>query len=206
LSLFTVNNAPLQFGMNNVERMRLAASTGNVLINTTTDAGFKLDVNGTARVVGNSYFATTGVGGNGVGIGTTSLGTIDSNQRLLQVSANLYPTLTLNAGNGTVVSSFISNSNSLWLYAGTLTNHPFLFATNDTERMRIGTTGNILINTTTDVASSKLTIQSTTQGFLPPRMTTTQKNAIASPAEGLQVWDTTLKLMSVYNGTTWITL
>jgi hypothetical protein len=37
-------------------------------------------------------------------------------------------------------------------------------------------------------------------------MTTTEKNAIASPAEGLQVWDTTLKLMFVYNGTTWISL
>jgi hypothetical protein len=34
---------------NNSERMRVA-STGNVLINTTTDAGFRLDVNGTARV------------------------------------------------------------------------------------------------------------------------------------------------------------
>jgi hypothetical protein len=36
----------------NGERMRIAGSTGNVLINTTTDAGFRLDVNGTARVVG----------------------------------------------------------------------------------------------------------------------------------------------------------
>jgi hypothetical protein len=33
------------------ERMRLSSS-GNLLINTTTDAGFKLDVNGTARVQG----------------------------------------------------------------------------------------------------------------------------------------------------------
>jgi hypothetical protein len=34
-------------------------STGNVLINTTTDAGFKLDVNGTARVSGNLYIGNT---------------------------------------------------------------------------------------------------------------------------------------------------
>ena len=40
-------------GSNSIlERMRIA-STGNLLINTTTDAGFKLDVNGTARVSGN---------------------------------------------------------------------------------------------------------------------------------------------------------
>jgi hypothetical protein len=36
---------------NNTENLRVA-STGNVLINTTTDAGFRLDVNGTARFTG----------------------------------------------------------------------------------------------------------------------------------------------------------
>jgi hypothetical protein len=66
--------------------------------------------------------------------------------------------------------------------------------------------GNLLIGTTTDVASSILTLASTTKGFLPPRMTTTQKNAIASPATGLMVYDTTLNLISVYNGTMWISL
>ena len=44
------------------------------------------------------------------------------------------------------------------------------------------------------------------RGFLPPRMTTTEKNSIPTPAAGLMVYDTTLNLMSVYNGTTWITL
>jgi hypothetical protein len=66
--------------------------------------------------------------------------------------------------------------------------------------------GNIGINTTTDVASSKFTIDSTTQGFLPPRMTTTQKNAIATPAEGLMVYDTVLKRPCFYDGTSWVTL
>lgn len=53
-------------------------------------------------------------------------------------------------------------------------------------------------------ASAVLELQSTTRGLLPPRMTTTQKNAIASPAAGLLVYDTTLNQMSYYNGTTWI--
>jgi hypothetical protein len=35
--------------------MRIVGSTGNVLIGTTTDAGYKLDVNGTARVQGTAY-------------------------------------------------------------------------------------------------------------------------------------------------------
>ena len=50
--------------------------------------------------------------------------------------------------------------------------------------------GNVLIGTTTDVASSKLTISSTTQGFLPPRMTNAERIAITSPAIGLIVYCT----------------
>jgi hypothetical protein len=64
----------------------------------------------------------------------------------------------------------------------------------------------ILIGSGTTQNSSMIQMNSTTQGFLPPRMTTTQKNAIATPATGLMVYDTTLNLISVYNGTTWITL
>jgi hypothetical protein len=80
------------------------------------------------------------------------------------------------------------------------------FFSNGVERMRIPTTGNVLIGTTTDVASSKLTVDSTTQGFLPPRMTTTQKNAIASPATGLVIFDTTLNKLCVRGATSWETI
>jgi len=51
--------------------------------------------------------------------------------------------------------------------------------------------------------SAKVQIDSTTQGFLTPRMTTTQKNAIASPATGLIVYDTTLGYLQEYNGSIW---
>lgn len=71
------------------------------------------------------------------------------------------------------------------------------------DALYIGNTGNIGIGTTTNVASSKLTIQSTTQGFLSPRMTTAQKNAISSPATGLLVYDTDLLSLYQYNGTAW---
>jgi hypothetical protein len=64
--------------------------------------------------------------------------------------------------------------------------------------------GSVIVGTTTDITSSILTLASTTRGFLPPRMTTTQKNAIGTPAAGLQVYDTTLNQMSYYNGTTWV--
>jgi hypothetical protein len=53
------------------------------------------------------------------------------------------------------------------------------------------------------VASAILDIRSTTRGFLPPRMTTTQKNAIASPATGLVLYDSTTNKLCCYNGSTW---
>ena len=46
------------------------------------------------------------------------------------------------------------------------------------------------IGTTTPDASAKLDITSTTKGLLVPRMTSTQKAAISSPANGLLVYQT----------------
>jgi hypothetical protein len=63
--------------------------------------------------------------------------------------------------------------------------------------------GNVLISTNTDIASSKLTIESTTQGVLVPRMTTTQINAIGSPANGLIAYNTTLAVLCFYDGSGW---
>jgi hypothetical protein len=55
-------------------------------------------------------------------------------------------------------------------------------------------------------ASSQVTINSTTRGFLPPRMTTAQKNAIATPAAGLMVYDTTLNKLCVRTAAAWETI
>ena len=65
-------------------------------------------------------------------------------------------------------------------------------------------THNVGIGVASPLASALLDVTSTTKGFLPPRMTTTQKNAIATPAAGLMVYDTTLNQMSYFNSSSWV--
>jgi hypothetical protein len=77
-----------------------------------------------------------------------------------------------------------------------------LIASSFTSSAQVG------IGTTTPDASAALEIESTTKGFLPPRMTLAQINAIATPAEGLMVYclDCTTKGLFVNNGTKFINI
>jgi hypothetical protein len=95
-----------------------------------------------------------------------------------------------------------SNDIGTGLQFGTQTNA----AGGTVERMRINQLGNVGIGTTTPSASAILDVQSTTKGVRMPNMTTTQKNAIASPAAGLMVFDTTLSKLCVYSGIAWETI
>ena len=52
--------------------------------------------------------------------------------------------------------------------------------------------------------SAALTVTSTTRGFLPPRMTDAERDAITSPAAGLMIYDTSNNQMNYWNGSTWI--
>lgn len=51
--------------------------------------------------------------------------------------------------------------------------------------------------------SAMLDVKSTTKGFLPPRMTITERNNIAA-AEGLVIYNTTSHTINYYNGTQWM--
>jgi copper(I)-binding protein len=52
-------------------------------------------------------------------------------------------------------------------------------------------------------ASSSIQLDDTTTGFLPNRLTTAQIAAIASPATGLMVYNTSTNLINVYTGSSW---
>jgi Protein of unknown function (DUF1566) len=62
---------------------------------------------------------------------------------------------------------------------------------------------NVGVGTISPAASAQLDVNSTTKGFLPPRMDSTQRNAIASPVAGLTIYNTSINAFQCYNGTAW---
>ncbi len=156
------------------QRFVIFGATGNVGLSTTTNAGFKLDVNGTARVSGQfdviSGTANFRVNNNStyvqLGIGSTAWIQYNATETYLQ-STNI----------------FFQNASSILYASGR------------------GIFGSSSLNN-----SAQFQVDSTTRGFLPPRMTTTQKNAIASPATGLVVYDTTLNKLCVRTASAWETI
>jgi hypothetical protein len=101
------------------ERMRIA-TTGNVLINTTTDAGYKLDVSGTGRFVGlydsgglqcsagfNVIAGSGSSSGKGLLVGTNGLG-VNGNSffaNSVYIGGNVTPTSVLTLGGAQGASS-----------------------------------------------------------------------------------------------------
>lgn len=80
----------------------------------------------------------------------------------------------------------------------TTTDAGYKLDVNGTARVQ----GKLSVNTPS-ATSAVMEVTSTTQGFLPPRMTNAQMVAIATPASGLMVYDTTNNKMCVYDGTAW---
>ena len=60
------------------------------------------------------------------------------------------------------------------------------------------------VGTQTPDPSAALDVKSTNQGFLPPRMTTAQRNAISNKAAGLVIYNTVANCIEMFNGSNWI--
>jgi len=139
-----------------------------------------------------------------VGIGTTTPG-----EKLEITGGNVAVdngvTSRLKFANGSTLLSEIGQYNTTGMFIANKQDGDIRFHTglsNDTK-MIIESTGNIGINTSTPDNSAQLEVNSTTKGFLPPRLSTIEMLNIASPAEGLVVYNTTSKTLNVFDGTDW---
>jgi hypothetical protein len=146
------------------------ASNGNLLVGTTTDAGERLQINGTSR-----FSSTLQITGNGTKINW------------------------FNSGFENWFAGTILNSTSFSISSATTSNILTLFTTGAATFSSSVTAGG-----GTNNASAILQADSTTRGFLPPRMTNAQRSAISSPAVGLIVYCTDLvEGLYVYKSTGW---
>jgi hypothetical protein len=126
----------LYFDLVGVGNVMTLTSGRNVLIGTTTDAGYKLDVNGTFRATGAATFSSS--------VAATSYGLNNGTFR-----GGLY-TYNLIAGTGTDYGATIFAETSYNIY--------FCPGGSATKRMTITSGGNVLIGTTTD-NGAKLQVQ-----------------------------------------------
>jgi hypothetical protein len=157
-----------------------------------------LDVNGTGRFSGAvniSSLRTTDISDNGVVNGiffnATSTGGGGINFQLRDISIATKAT--------TIIKQFTAQTSNLteWQNAtGTV-------LTSIGANGALSVTNGVVVGPNTINASAILDVQSTTKGFLLPRITTAQRDAISSPATGLQIYNTTTNTNDIFNGVSW---
>ena len=199
-------------------------SNGNLGVGVgTTDAGYKLDVNGTARVKGTGTTSATTSFRVQDSTGTDTLSIKDNGALTVKLVVNSPGFSASNTGYLSIADRVVmrspSDSNLTLLnsaetsfgrlnFGGITSSFPAIKRAlnnievkNADDTYGAGLSVGAALNT-----SAILQADSTTKGILFPRMTTTQKNAIATPASGLVVYDTTLNKLCVYGAASWETI
>lgn len=183
----------------------------NIFLTTSTTGGLTIDPQG--RGIINSVAASTttpafSINGSAAGNTTNVLLNLTGDlgsafaQRLITFSyQNTTNPLADNVGDFGIQYGFDSDlgrtaSRMVWggLYNG---------SNNTTPLMILRDYGGLGIGGSVPDFSAQLDVQSTTRGVLLPRMTTSQQNSIASPANGLLVYNTTDAGFNYWNGSAW---
>ncbi|MDI3319116.1 hypothetical protein [Pinibacter soli] len=200
----TNDNYPFIVKQNGIERERLAATTGNKLIGTAYDNGIdKLQVNGSINAnsatlhsegLGNSQVSNVNINRTedgatfGLNIGTGK--TYGLRYLLFQSYGTSFPALFYFPSTTFVGSLSVSGIfNCPTIETSSPEGWSFISGLGTTRRdiskpiLKIGNTGHVKIATnpatsSVDNYAAALDVQSTTAGFLPPRMTTAQRDSL----------------------------
>ena len=179
----------------------------NTIIGYEADANLDFHYNATA--IGYQAIVTAS---NRVQLGNTNVSNVKTSGTLTAGTVT-YP----NAHNSTAgqLLSIDGSGTATWatLDAGTLSGTTLKSTITGSSLTSVGTltsatvNGKVIVGASSAAsASAVLEASSTTQGFLPPRMSGAQRDAISSKAAGLVVWCTNCGQngeLQVYNGTAW---
>jgi hypothetical protein len=207
----SVSGASVTYTFNAGSNSMTLNSSGNLAIGgTTPPSNPKLSLFGGIRFMSTETAAATYTGIGSLASDTVSISTSGSERMQVDTTGNvgiggsnlgakisLYGGIRL-AGTETAATTYTG--------IGSIVSDTVSISTSGSERIRVNTLGNVGVGTSSPDASAILDAQSTTKGVRMPNMTTTQKNAISSPAAGLIVFDTTLAKLCVYSGAAWQTI
>jgi hypothetical protein len=170
-------------------------------LNTGTAIGHTANASNTKAIaIGNSATASR-VGSLAIGFGANVL-TAGNYAMALGANANV------TADNSILISSKATTqtNSTANTFEVNLNNTTSVFRFGNTVDGWLNSSGGFVFGATSVDSSAALQVDSTTKGFMPPRMTTTEKNAITTPATSLVVYDSTLNKLAVYTGAAWETV
>ena len=151
-----------------------------------------------------------------VALGSVNKGSLDTNYNV-QTNGNTLIGGNIDAKSGTNLLSFdftnyskikIGTSTSQWWFVNSNAGNSSTFDDNDLYLWDSTNSRKVVrfnANGSTELLN-KVELSTTTDGFLMPRLTTAQKNAISSPDTNLMVFDTDLSSLQRYNGTAWVNI
>jgi hypothetical protein len=199
--LRSLNYNSVSFGTHAAPNRIVLERDGNISLNDRTfiNGGSIASVTETLSV----GFANHGVNGNvsSIVVDNITMGAAGSGLGLFAIGAT--------GSGGTTGNATMNFQYNPVSYGGTVnsTNNNYYrvaIGKSPSTDYRLEISGGLRIESDTNTTSTALLeLSSTTHGVLLPRMTTTQINAISSPANGLMVYNTTINHVCFYQNGTW---
>jgi hypothetical protein len=156
------------------------------------------------------YSNTTGDGNTAIGVEALALNTSGSSNTAIGSGA----LITNSTGEFNTAIGYLANvvsdslTNATAIGNGAIVESSNTIQLGNTDVTNVKTSGTLTaagmgLGVSAPNASAILEASSTTQGFLPPRLTTTERDSIANPVAGLTIWNSTNTQLEVYDGSFW---